>query len=204
MKESCKALILVVFLAGAWGAGASTEAPPEESGFAEFVESDIIPLMVETGEVEAVSSEWPETPPPVRPEDASGETDPGAAPTPAEPDVPPAWRDPFWPVGYTPPPPREPVDTTSASTNKESASAFPQWDAALKTVAVQGILKTGADSYVAMVNGQVVGTKDVVSVRFGGREYRWQVAAVSERGVSFSRLEEDMPSAAPSAPAPSP
>jgi hypothetical protein len=193
MKQTWSAGIALAMLAGVGNAGAGPDVAPPESGFAEFVESEIIPLMVETGDEAAASSEWPEIPPPVRPEDSAVETNAGATPAPGEPEAPPALRDPFWPAGYLPPSSSAPEERVAAMTNAEPVSAVALWNEALKAVSVQGIMKTGPDSYVAMVNGQVVGTNDVVSVRFVGREYRWQVAEVSERGVSFSRLEDEAP-----------
>ena len=162
------------------------EEPPAPTGFVEFVESDIIPMMIETGETAGAAASWP-----------AGATDAAAAgpvtnAAPAAGESGPAsgLRDPFWPVGYVPPPPVSPAEEGGSSTNRESPSAVLQWEGAIKAVAVQGIMKTGPETYVAMVNGQVIGLGDIVSVRFGGRDYRWTVATVSGEGVSFKRVEE--------------
>ncbi|MBP7828885.1 MAG: hypothetical protein KA248_03090 [Kiritimatiellae bacterium] len=184
-------LAVLVGLAGVASAQSESPAP----AFVEFVESEIVPMMVDTGAAPAVSSPWPETPPsddlpdpspddPVAPAELSADMVP--------PEAPPAVRDPFWPVGYEPPPPPRPEEAVSP-TGAVPVSATLQWQEALKTVAVQGIMRTGPSSHVAMVNGQVVGAGDTVSVVYGGREYRWRVVSVGEEGVSFARVEPEPP-----------
>ena len=159
------------------------------SGFVEFVESDIIPLIpeVQSNEVTTLPS------PVVQQETATAPTTSAEAKIESATETNTVLRDPFWPAGYTPPPvqargEREPPSAIVAP----PVAAEPRWDEALKTVAVQGIMKTRR-GYVAMVNGEVVGTNDTVSVRFEGREYRWKVAAVEQQGVSFARVEDGVP-----------
>lgn len=184
---------IVLLLVSACRAGAEAETPSEPPGFVEFIESDIVPMIVETGGVPAAAGAWPVEPPAEAPIEPPAQPEPGAAQPAGESEPPPPRRDPFWPVGYAPPVPVRPSEGGEAATNAEPVSVTWEWDAALKTVAVQGILKTGPDTHVAMVNGEVVGTNDHVSIRFGGREYRWRVAAVSEQGVSFVRVEPEPP-----------
>jgi hypothetical protein len=93
-------------------------------------------------------------------------------------------RDPFWPIGFEPP--RAVRQPGSGATD---ASRLTDWDAAMQLLNVKGVMKTGGGGYVAIVNGQVAGTNDEVSVWLGGATYRWRVRGITERGVSFSRIE---------------
>ncbi|HOW97916.1 MAG TPA: hypothetical protein P5567_04325 [Kiritimatiellia bacterium] len=186
MKAGGRIAWVLVLAVGVCRAAEPAQATPPEPGFVEFVESEIIPMMVETGQAPAAaSSPWsePAAAEPMAP--PAGETEA------AEPEPAPARRDPFWPVGYAPPPPARPSEAAASTAGAETVSAVLQWDEALKTVQVQGIMKTGPETHVAMVNGQVVGVGDTVSVRFGGREYRWTVAGVGVEGVSFKRVEKE-------------
>lgn len=195
-----KAGHIAVILVLAGGVCFAEEPPPAEPGFVEFVESEIIPMMADTGQVPAVvSTPWSEPAPADPASTPAGEAGTG------EPEPVPARRDPFWPVGYVPPPLVRSSDAAAAAATaagEDAVSAVLQWDEALKTVSVQGIMKTGPDTYVAMVNGQVIGVGDTVSVRLGGRDYRWIVAAVGTEGVSFKRVEEEVPASDESEPRP--
>lgn len=100
-------------------------------------------------------------------------------------------RDPFWPVNYVPPVERK--ATSSAVTNVsaarvEEAPITPQWDLALKTVTIKGVMKAGS-GYMAIINGQVTGENDTVSVDFRGRTYSWRIAKIGKEGVRFERLD---------------
>jgi hypothetical protein len=102
-------------------------------------------------------------------------------------------RDPFWPVGYAPAAP-EPVPTPGTSLPKPTApppkiEEPPKWDEALKALVVKGVMKAGPTSYVAIINGQVVGERDSVSAVFEGKMYHWKVKSISAKGASFVRLE---------------
>ena len=117
------------------------------------------------------------------------------APAPEEtpPNAPLVTRDPFWPVAYEPPPPpQKKADSVVSTTNEppdNAPSATLLWEDALKTVEVRGIMKTGAGTYVAMVNGVVSSAGDRVAIQYKNRPYEWRIAAISERGVSFARVE---------------
>lgn len=96
-------------------------------------------------------------------------------------------RDPFWPVGFVPPKPKA-ADEPVVADEPEPERPL-QWEDALKTLSVQGIMKTGsAGEYVAVINGQVVSAGETVSARYQEREYSWLIRKISNKGVSFERL----------------
>ena len=112
---------------------------------------------------------------------------PAAAPEPIPP--PPETRDPFWPVGYIPPPDK--VDDSTTNTSEHAVvvtQSEPLWDGAIKTLIVKGIMKSGA-GYIAVINGQLMSENDTISSVYKGRTYRWRIAKISEKGVQFERLE---------------
>lgn len=104
-------------------------------------------------------------------------------------------RDPFWPVGYTPPR-KEPSKVAPTPDSSEPAQPAepvvverpPRWDDALRTVSIKGIMSVGAGKYMAVVNDQVVNEEDTVSVTFEGRRYTWKIARITADGVKFQKL----------------
>ncbi|MBU1695278.1 MAG: hypothetical protein KKC51_15135 [Verrucomicrobia bacterium] len=105
-------------------------------------------------------------------------------------------RDPFWPMGFVPEPPTPASGQDTAavvSGGKVVRDQKPQWDEALKAVNVQGRMKTGDGSYMAVVNNRVVVANDMVAVQFGGRTYQWRIAGIGEDGVAFVRQQVTSP-----------
>jgi hypothetical protein len=119
---------------------------------------------------------------------------PGGAP--AEPaaeepaPLPPGTRDPLWPVGYVPPSERKVDAQTTAAGPAVVVEKLepPQWDLALKTLAIKGVMKSGA-GYMAVINGQVTSENDTISAVFKSRTYSWRIAKIGKEGVRFERLE---------------
>ena len=106
----------------------------------------------------------------------------------------PAVRDPFWPIGYLPPSLKPLV-----STNTPPPAVVDQplkWDEAVKALAIKGVLKSGKGGYLAIINNQVMGPDDVISLIYQARRYSWKIESITPKGVKFERLE-DKPSAAP-------
>jgi hypothetical protein len=105
-----------------------------------------------------------------------------------------ALRDPFWPVGYTPPRKDAPKPTTAVrpmpQTQPEPTPVErpPKWDEALRTVSVKGIMSVGEGKYMAVVNDQVVGENDTVAVAFEGRRYTWRITRITADGVKFQKV----------------
>ncbi len=101
-------------------------------------------------------------------------------------------RDPFWPVGYTPPrkeASKQPAVATPAAAPEPVVTERPaRWDDALRTVSVKGIMSVGEGKYMAVVNDKVVNENDTVSVFFEGRQYTWKVARIAADGVKFQKL----------------
>ncbi len=106
--------------------------------------------------------------------------------------IPAGTRDPFWPVGYVPP--VESKVDRSSWTNTGPAEVVetkiqpPQWDLALKSLTIKGVMKAPS-GYMAVINGQVTSENDTVSTLFRGRTYSWRVAKIGKEGVRFERLE---------------
>jgi hypothetical protein len=129
--------------------------------------------------VEALAGKQPEIERSVPPADA-----PESVPRPL------VTRDPFWPVGYVPPPEEKVDDSTTApkSVADESQMEPLQWDAAIKALIIKGIMKSSA-GYLAVINGQVMSENDTISAVFKGRTYSWRVVKINRKGVQFERLE---------------
>lgn len=100
-------------------------------------------------------------------------------------------RDPFWPVGFVPPPTMAAATGKTITAGTSIVSPMPQWEEALKTLVVQGIMKVGESNYTAVVNGNIVSKNDRVSILFSGRTYEWVVSEISDDGVSFRRVESE-------------
>ncbi len=115
--------------------------------------------------------------------------DPVAAP-PAEAAPPVELRDPFWPVGYKPPPPKSKTAKKVDEAPKPAAPVEipPKWDEARKQVNVKGIMKR-AGGYMAVINNQVCSENDTISTTYDGRKYVWRIGTITEKGVTFERLE---------------
>jgi hypothetical protein len=163
------ALVVCCF---AMSAGAQEEAPPPQPGYA----------------VEALPGEQP-------PQQIELTVSPDGAPAEAAAEepvtLPQGTRDPFWPVGYVPPSERK---VEAPRTKAEGPAAVvevlepPQWDLALKTLTIKGVMKSGA-GYMAVINGQVTSEGDTISAIFKKRTYSWRIAKIGKEGVRFERLE---------------
>jgi hypothetical protein len=97
-------------------------------------------------------------------------------------------RDPFWPVGYEPPPP-EPERTDQEI---EQAKVEEEIEKKIKWPALQlkGITHAGKDRYMAIVAGVgLVESGQTVSLRKDEMLYSWLVEEVSRKGLKFTRLE---------------
>lgn len=106
-----------------------------------------------------------------------------------------AQRDPFWPIGYEPPPPE------SASTNvtREAARLPADWDSARKNLKWGGSgVKKG--KYYALFQGEggteVVEVGDVVSVSDEIYVYKFRVNSINRHAIDVTPLAAD-PSISP-------
>ncbi len=99
-------------------------------------------------------------------------------------------RDPFWPVGYVPPAPTQAASSTSVVelATEVVVDEEPRWDEALRSVSVRGIMSVGGGKYMAVVNNEVVGEGDSVSVSHNNRRYSWRINSITAQGVKFQKM----------------
>ena len=96
------------------------------------------------------------------------------------------WRDPFRPVGWTPPKRR--VATRRSGPVEEDTSPV-KWEEAEKLLGVSGVSKNRDGEYAAIIRRiGVVENGDIISIRYGDLIYRWKVLAISRNGVTPERL----------------
>lgn len=125
-----------------------------------------------------------------------------AVPSPvADLEVPRVPRDPFWPVGFVPPPEKTPVRGTSAPGTtvtrvpETEAARQPEWDQARRRLNLRGLSSTGRDRisgkprFVAIMAGRIAEEGDTVSSAFEGQIYRWKVVAIGSNGVSLVKVD---------------
>lgn len=93
-----------------------------------------------------------------------------------------AFRDPFWPVGWTPP--------KASPVPRVTRSASPiRWDDATRMLEVTAMTQNSAGAYVAILRGiGVVEVGDTVSVTLGDLVYRWEVREITNKGIVPRRL----------------
>lgn len=110
-------------------------------------------------------------------------------------------RDPFTPIGYVPPSPK---DTLPASLPPVISTPMPtpeMWEEARRTLRVGGVTAIG-NRRKALINDRVVGEGDRVEVQHRGFLFRWVVDRVDEQGVSLRPVVETNPPAAGEMPVP--
>lgn len=86
-------------------------------------------------------------------------------------------RDPFWPVGFTP---ERLVKKKPEEQSKmlESIGKI-DWNKAMKQVAIQGVSSRAEDEFFAVVNGEIKGPGETVSVQVDGVGYTWMIDGIS-------------------------
>jgi len=86
-------------------------------------------------------------------------------------------RDPFWPVGFTP---ERLVKKKPEEQSKmlESIGKI-DWNKAMKQVAIQGVSSRAGDEFFAVVNGEIKGPGETVSVQVDGVGYTWMIDGIS-------------------------
>ena len=92
-------------------------------------------------------------------------------------------RDPFWPIGYTPPPPpeAEPADAPPAAIQVEL-----QWP----ELRLTSLARTGGGQHLAIIEGVgIVESGETIQIERDGIIYRWRVDAVTTRGINVRRLD---------------
>ncbi|MEI7437956.1 MAG: hypothetical protein WCL16_14215 [bacterium] len=103
-----------------------------------------------------------------------------------------AWRNPFWPVGYLPPP--DPARAAAPDLTAAIAAPQSRWQQARKQLMIQGLTRSqapgdGHPHYLAVINGRMVETGDRVSVELDGVRYRWLVQSITAQGVNLEKVD---------------
>lgn len=106
-------------------------------------------------------------------------------------------RDPFWPVDYIRP--MQPGEKFESAVTIGDA----EWRILEKHLheLVKGVsrlpARNGATDYLVLINGNVYGVGDSVSLAANGKNYRWKVVRITLRdGPAFERITQPAPSPA--------
>lgn len=96
-------------------------------------------------------------------------------------------RDPFWPIGWTPPP----VDASGTAANTDAARPKGpiRWEEATKRLSLRGLTELPNGKFVASIAGVgVVEEGDRITLEFEGLNYHWRVQSISRAGIVPKRL----------------
>ena len=119
--------------------------------------------------------------------DPSAAQDPSAVTTPAEAttNTPSLVRDPFWPMGYWPPPRQRDADSATDQTPAR-IRLIARWP----RLELKGIFRQADGRCLALIDGVgMVEEGTVVTLPRDGLIYRWKINAVSPQGVSHVKLD---------------
>ncbi len=98
-------------------------------------------------------------------------------------------RDPFWPVGYKPLP-KSVKQESERVTRIQRQTRWPELE-------LRGITRRGQAEFIAVIEGVgLVESGDIISMRKEGLIYRWRINAISENGISRTRLDVREPTSA--------
>ena len=97
-------------------------------------------------------------------------------------------RDPFWPVGYRPKSKDELERERAQAAQTRHVINPALWDEAQAVLRIGGSMQT-PQGFTALINGELVKTGDIVSLRYKNQQYRWKIDSVALSGVSLSRLD---------------
>lgn len=120
-----------------------------------------------------------------------------------------AWaaRDPFWPIGYVPPPPA-PVAAAPVAAAPVAASPKPppkpaeklvtdaEWALARKALVISGFTQTvrpdnQATRNLAMVNRRMVAAGDTITLIHQEIRFLWRVETVADRSIQLSPIKAE-------------
>ena len=104
-------------------------------------------------------------------------------------------RDPFWPVGYVPLALAPPGAIPSAAAAPGATITEDDWRLAQKRLITASIFRTkdpatGADRFLALINGKVVTLGEIVAVKHRDFTFRFKVANITAAGPQFERCEQ--------------
>lgn len=117
------------------------------------------------------------------PDGQSPSEEPAPAPAEADPE-PPAPQDP----PREPKPPAAATETPPLPDTEVGDPAETGWDAAKKQLVIGGIMAGSDGKYVATIDGRVAEPGDTIIATHGDVVYRWQVKAITSRGISLEPL----------------
>lgn len=96
-------------------------------------------------------------------------------------------RDPFWPIGWTPPSAGEAAEASGPVEQRPKGPV--RWDEAARQLEVTALTQLPTGGYVAVLKGLGVFEKgDTISVNYGGLTYRWEVQSITSEGIVPKRL----------------
>ncbi len=99
-------------------------------------------------------------------------------------------RDPFWPVGYTPPDPEDPVAEEAPAPEPEVPEVEPDWQTAVQRLRFQGRF-SARGRVVASVNNRIVEIGSLIGVRLPPYIYVWRVTAIHSGGIETERVRTE-------------
>jgi hypothetical protein len=107
-----------------------------------------------------------------------------------------AARDPFWPIGYVPPPPKAAEEPVAAAPEPqqpkpvENAVTEAEWALARKALVISGFTQTvrpGTQEIrnLAMVNRRMVAAGDTVTLVHQNIRFLWNAETVTDRAIQL-------------------
>lgn len=101
-------------------------------------------------------------------------------------------RDPFWPVGYTPPPPEEEIthipDTTTVP--DDTPVVIDKDEIEWPRLRVRGITSTLDGGYIAMIDGfGIAEPGQIIQITERRTLFRWEVVEITKRGMNTRRID---------------
>ncbi len=110
----------------------------------------------------------------------------------------PEFRDPFWPVGYSPakdeppPPPKaveKKVETKKPEEPPPPPEPEPDWKAALRLLRISGYAESN-DTRSCVINGRTVSESEKISIVHEGFRYTWRIDRIAPQKshMRFTRL----------------
>jgi hypothetical protein len=105
-------------------------------------------------------------------------------------------RDPFWPVGYTPPKPKSSDAPMMVVEEPENIATEEDWKQAQKRLVASSVFRTkdpvtGADRVVALIDRKVVAPGEILTVKHRDFTFRFKVSSITSDGPQFERVVEN-------------
>ena len=110
------------------------------------------------------------------------------------------FRDPFWPVGYSPakeePPKQKKVETPKSVAQEKKPEApppppepEPDWHAAMRLLRISGYAESG-NTRSCVINGRTVSEAEKISIVHDGFRYTWRIDRIAPQKsqMRFQRL----------------